>query len=884
MLYSRAVRAPLSLRSIPLSFLVVCASLAGGCGDEEQPLSTAGSAGAAGTNGGSGAAGGTNEASLVGSIGAFSLSTEEAGTSLTIAATSDGRPLFEGLAPSDEVGQGYAFTEENPPMTGFAVRDVTRTSTMLFGSFKHDEVANGPWKIGRKLVPTGAGDTVNILDDSNSRLATLAFAKGDDDHHLVVSITPGEGAERRFSWGIRCEANDHFQGFGAQTWGVDARGESIPVWVAEQGILKDLDTDDPKGSWFSRGRRHSSYMPLPEFLSSRRYFAVAETDTLSTFAMCSEREDVARLQLELPVTLHLFEGDTLREALTRKTAHFGRPRVPPSFAFAPWNDAIFGSAEVRRVQKVIRDAKIPSSVIWSEDWRGGEPSAAIQDGYALLEEWDLDRDLYPDFEALAKELHDDGFKWMVYFNPFVEKQSKAWPETAPFGYLIKKGDVPYEFDDAKFEKASLVDFTHPAANDWAVGKMKTSIGLGADGWMGDFSEWLPTDATLAGGTGEQWHNRYPVLWQKAQRAALDETSKADGVERLTFVRTGWFGTPELADVFWAGDQSTDFREDDGMPTVIPMGLGVGLAGISTYGSDIGGYNTLSTTPTTKEVFFRWAELGAWSPVMRTHHGTAPKVSWRFDSDEETLAHWKRYAELHVALAPYWEGLTRIAHEQGIPVWRSLALDFGDDLLTWPIKDEFFVGDGVLVAPIQAQGALSRSVYLPAGTYFPWLEGQPVEGGATITAQAALGEIPVFARAGALVPMYPPGVQTLVKEPSQVPAADSVGADRELRLFAGANGAFQEAGGAAYTLTSSASALGAGGVVEAAWGGTPLPGCDDSAAPDTKPCLVISAAAGKAVARVVGDGTLQVSSGGKAIAELVIAGTGTTAHHTVVVRY
>jgi sulfoquinovosidase len=873
------VRAPLSLRAIPFLSLAVSTAfvLVGGACSDEDPVPPGVAAGASGASGGNG-----GKAALVPSIGAFGLSTDEASTALTISASSDGRALFEGLPPSDDVGQGFAATEEDPPMTGFAVRDVTRTSTMLFGSFKHDEVANGPWKVARRLVPTGDGHSLDLIGDADTKLATLTLTQGDDAHHLVVAIAPGEGTERRFSWGIRCEANDHFQGFGAQTWGVDARGESIPVWVAEQGILKDLDTDDPKGSWFSRGRRHSSYLPMPEFLSSRRYFAVAETDTLSTFAMCSEREDVARLQLELPVTLHLFEGDDLRAALTRKTAHFGRARVPPSFAFAPWNDAIFGSAEVRRVAKVIREAKIPSSVIWSEDWRGGEPSAAIADGYALLEEWDLDRTLYPDFEVLAKELHDDGFKWMVYFNPFVEKQSKAWPETAPLGYLIKKGDVPYEFDDAKFEKASLVDFTNPDANAWAIGKMKTSLDLGADGWMGDFSEWLPTDATLAGGSGEAWHNRYPVLWQKAQRAALDSATEADSIERLTFVRTGWFGTPALADVFWAGDQSTDFRVDDGMPTVIPMGLGIGLAGISTYGSDIGGYNTLSTTPTTKEVFFRWTELGAWSPVMRTHHGTAPKVSWRFDSDDETLAHWKRYAELHVALTPYWEGLTQIAHDRGIPVWRSLALDFGDDLATWPIQDEFFVGDGVLVAPIQVAGALSRSVYLPAGTYFPWEGGASLAGGATVTADAALGEIPVFARAGAVVPLFPPGVETLVKETANVPNAASKGADRELRVFAGANGSFVEAGGATFTLTSSAT--GAGGVPTATWNGASLAPCDDSASTDDGPCLELSAAAGRSVARTVGNGTLALTVGADAVATVAVTKTAENAKQRIVLRY
>src|ERR1019366_8974899 len=96
-----------------------------------------------------------------------------------------------------------------------------------------------------------------------------------------------------------------------------------------------------------------------------------DTQLRSTFALCSERSDVARMELELPVTVNLFYGPSPHEALGRSTEHFGRPRVPPAFAFAPWNDAIYGSANVRAVAAALRLAGAPSSVIWTEDWRGG---------------------------------------------------------------------------------------------------------------------------------------------------------------------------------------------------------------------------------------------------------------------------------------------------------------------------------------------------------------------------------------------------------------------------------------------------------------------------------------------------------------------------------
>ena len=92
-----------------------------------------------------------------------------------------------------------------------------------------------------------------------------------------------------------------------------------------------------------------------------------------------------------------------------------------------------------------------------------------------------------------------------------------------------------------------------------------------------------------------------------------------------------------------------------MPTILPIGIGVGLSGVSTFGSDVAGYQSATNPTSTKELFFRWTELGAWSPVMRTHHGTEPKLEWSWESDDDSTAHWVRYAKLHMALAPTMRG-------------------------------------------------------------------------------------------------------------------------------------------------------------------------------------------------------------------------------------
>ncbi|GAB4301106.1 MAG: hypothetical protein Kow0090_16670 [Myxococcota bacterium] len=759
--------------------------------------------------------------------------------------SADGREIVAGL------GAGELINGEIP-LAGFAVREIVTEYEMKFGAFKPTEKVNSPWLTANSLKMTLDGDEANIaLFDKEGGILALLSLTEPGNGHLKISVQSKRDANR-FSLGFRCEPNDHFIGFGAQSWDVDHRGYTVPTFVQEGGIGK-AETDDYSGAWFLIGRRHSSHLPIPQFLASRGYILTVKTDYRAIFALCSESPDAVRVEFEMPASLHIFDGPSPKEALEKATALFGRPRIPPSFAFAPWNDAILGSDNVRRVAYKLREKGIPTSVIWTEDWRGAEWRG---DNYVLKEEWELDREIYPDFEELAEELHSLGFKFLVYFNTFVYKGTKSWDETADKGYLIKdKRGNPYIFSGAKMEDTSLIDLSNPDARKWALSKLTAAIALGADGWMGDYAEWMPTDAYTYEGDGLSQHNIHPVQWQEIQREAFD--TAGDEVERLFFARSGWFGTPQLADVIWAGDQRTNFDEDDGMPTVLPQGIGLGIVGISTYGHDIAGYQSATNPPSTKELFFRWTSLAAWTPVMRTHHGYQAKLNWNWESDDETIEHFKRYAKLHIALTPYWEGLAREANETGVPIWRGLPLEFPDDNSVWAIKDVVMVGEKVLIAPIMKEGATSRSVYLPAGKWFEW-EGDSagIEGGKTVELEAKIGEIPVFAAAGAIIPMFPDGVMTLANQSEFVPGPELVGDDRIVKIFLGANGSFRESGGLSYTI-EHLSEIGNGKDIEYEWAGMPLVACK---AEKTPPCVEKGNATDAVF--VTGNGTLLIKANGE----------------------
>jgi alpha-glucosidase len=251
------------------------------------------------------------------------------------------------------------------------------------------------------------------------------------------------------------------------------------------------------------------------------------------------------------------------------------------------------------------------------------------------------------------------------------------------------------------------------------------------------------------------HNAWPALWARCNREAVDEAVReglAPADEIVYFMRAGGPGSQRHCPLMWAGDQNVDWSEDDGLPSVIPAALSLGLSGHGLHHSDLGGYTTLYGMKRTKELFMRWAEQSALTIFMRSHEGNRPKENWQFDSDAETLSHLARMTRLHSALAPYLEALVRENSERGLPVMRPIFLHHEEDEAGWAIKDEYLLGPDLLAAPVIEEGAKRRRVHLPAGTWLELWNGslhivEDEARGRDIEVDAPLGEPPIFAAAG-----------------------------------------------------------------------------------------------------------------------------------------
>jgi alpha-glucosidase len=197
-------------------------------------------------------------------------------------------------------------------------------------------------------------------------------------------------------------------------------------------------------------------------------------------------------------------------------------------------------------------------------------------------------------------------------------------------------------------------------------------------------------------------------------------------------------------LLWAGDQSVDFSRHDGIGTVITAALSSGLVGNAFSHSDVGGYTSLFGNVRSEELILRWYELGAFSPVFRTHEGNRPDDNLQIDSTPALIAGFVRWSRIHARLAPYVRRLVEDAQATGLPAQRALFLHYPDDRETFAIQDQYLYGADLLVAPVIAAGAAARRVYLPEGEWRYLWSGQDYAPG-WHDVPAPLGQPPVFYR-------------------------------------------------------------------------------------------------------------------------------------------
>jgi len=540
-------------------------------------------------------------------------------------------------------------------------------------------------------------------------------------------------------------------------------GERFDALDHAHTVVKNLSTDNDgvKGS--------STYKPIPFFMSTTGYGLWLDTAGEATFDMNATNRDelivdatVARLRIVL------FTGPEFPGILDRFTALAGRAVLPPYWAFAPWKgcDYYQNDAQVKEDVDRNRALGLPASVILIDS-----PWAATYNDYKFNPKQ------FADAPAMVKHIHDQGYKLVLWHTPWINSKSdppkeagfegkipplaENYAEAAVQGLFVKNRDgAPYVARWWKGE-GSLIDFTNPKAKSWWQDQVRQAIAAGADGFKDDDAEGnFLGDVKFADGTDPRlMRNRYAVLYNNAMEELVQKDLKGNGV---LFARSATVGANGIG-FLWGGDNEASFSPLNGLPTVVTAGLGAGLSGMPLWTADLGGYEATASTPDA-QLLMRWTEYAAFSPTMEVM-STANIGPWDFDrkaGGRQALDVYRKYAVLHMSLFPYRYRAAQQAADTGMPILRALVLQYQNDPRARTAKDEYLFGPDLLVAPVLDE-ATARPVYLPAGDWVNYWTGAVDKGNRVVLADAPLETIPLWVRAGAVLPKIPEDVMTLVPQ-------------------------------------------------------------------------------------------------------------------------
>lgn len=563
------------------------------------------------------------------------------------------------------------------------------------------------------------------------------------DGHSIVLETPDRSINR-FWIRVAADSDEHVWGGGEQFSYFDLRGRSFPLWSSEPGVGRDKSTEitfkaDVVGK--AGGDYHNTYYPQPTYLSSARYALHVETSAYAVF----DFRDSAYHEIEvwaIPERIELFAAPSFVDLVETLSSRFGRQPPLPEWVH---NGAIVGFKDgensFTRLDKM-REAGVRVSGLWCEDWVGIRQTTF---GARLFWDWKASESRYPDLRRRIAELNSDGIRFLGYVNPYLCNDGSLFADAEAAGYFVTDASGMTALVDFGEFQCGTVDFTTAEAAAWFAERIigVNMLDYGLSGWMADFGEYLPTDVHLANGVDAKlMHNRWPTLWAEVNARAVASRGKTG--EALFFMRSGFTGVQQHCPLLWGGDQSVDFSRHDGLVTVICAALSSGLLGNAYHHSDIGGYTSLFGNVRTPELVMRWAEMAAFTAVMRSHEGNRPRENVQLDEDPAVLSHFARMTRIYVHLAPYLKSLSEAAVRRGLPVQRPLFLHHEADSRTYAIQDSYLYGPDVLVAPVWHAAQAERKLYLPQGTNWvhAWT-GQTFTGGRDVTVAAPLGQPPVF---------------------------------------------------------------------------------------------------------------------------------------------
>lgn len=511
--------------------------------------------------------------------------------------------------------------------------------------------------------------------------------------------------------------DEHIYGMGERFTPWIKNGQSVAIWNEDGGTSTE-----------------QSYKNIPFYISDRGYGVFVNHPEKVEFEVCTEM--ITRVEFSVPgesLDYFIINGPTMKDVLRRYTDMTGKPALPAPWTFGLWLSTSFTTNYDEETVNSFVDGMfardIPLQVFhfdcfWMKEFSWSD----------FL--WDSR--VFPDPEGMLKRLKAKGLKICVWINSYVGQESALFEEGKKNGYFIKRknGDV-WQWDMWQPGMA-IVDFTNPEAWNWYQKKLERLLDMGVDCFKTDFGERIPTDCAYYDGSDPvKMHNYYTYLYNKCVFELLER--KRGKNEAVLFARSATVGGQKFP-VHWGGDCWSDYES---MEESLRGGLSLCMSGFGYWSHDIGGFESTSTP----DVYKRWCAFGLLSSHSRLHGSSSYRVPWAYDEEAVTVV--STFAKLKGKLMPYLYRNAIETHETGVPMMRSMVLEYTDDPTCAYLDKQYFLGDSLLVAPIFNDKSMAK-FYLPEGKWTNYFTGEVKEGGKWYRETVPYTEIPLYVKPGTLL--------------------------------------------------------------------------------------------------------------------------------------
>ena len=509
-------------------------------------------------------------------------------------------------------------------------------------------------------------------------------------------------------------------GMGERFTAFTKNGQSVDIWNEDGGTST-----------------YQSYKNIPFYLTNRGYGVFVNHPEKVSFEVGTEQ--VSKVEFSVPgesMEYFLINGPTMKEVLERYTSLTGKPSLPPQWTFGLWLSTSFTTNY---------DEKTVMSFIDGMEERGIPLQVFHFDCFWMKDfHWSdfvWDSRVFPDPKGMLSRIKEKGLKVCVWINSYIAQESCLFAEGMEKGYFVKRknGDV-WQWDMWQPGMA-LVDFTNPAACKWFQDKLEVLLDMGVDCFKTDFGERIPTEDVVYydGSDPVKMHNYYTYLYNKTVYELLQRKRGKD--DAVLFARSATAGGQKFP-VHWGGDCWSNY---EAMAESMRGGLSLTMSGFGYWSHDIGGFEDTSTP----DVYKRWAAFGLLSTHSRFHGSTSYRVPWAYDDEAVDVVRF--FTKLKLSLTPYLYSSAVRTSRTGVPMMRSMVLEFENDPVCQYIDRQYMLGDSLLVAPI-FNDRVEAYYYLPEGTWTNYLTGETVEGGVWRKEHHDYMSIPLWARENTILPV------------------------------------------------------------------------------------------------------------------------------------